>query len=383
MKILFIGPCGKSLGGSNFGGVAQYISNFSNTLRECGSSPNCNYGLLATGKYKSFNSKMPGIFPWSLFIRFKQSVVVLYALILSLNRIGTRKLMLKNIYLALRLVFSRVNLSSWDVIHVHGFDNIPFFLFGKLQRKYGLKVVLTIHSYHLYEKEFDERCFKDIQSILNNVNTILHVSKSDLKKALSYGFKLDDENVLYNFVNISPLMLNADFYQRRKDFLFVGSNIPRKRLDLTKQILFDYFSNIRLNVIGCLNTNSDSGNVIYRGKMENRLVYEYYSSSELLIVPSVSESFGLVYIESILNGCRVYGYDSIIKEFLSIGFSKNSICGALKTNETKQHAKIIKEFLNESYSYEEYEKDYFIITENFSFVHHLNKLENIYNSLYK
>jgi glycosyltransferase involved in cell wall biosynthesis len=51
------------------------------------------------------------------------------------------------------------------------------------------------------------------------------------------------------------------------------------------------------------------------GKLQSELRY-YYSGADLFVLPSLMESFGLVFIEAMLCGCPVIGTSEALKEIL-------------------------------------------------------------------
>ena len=88
-----------------------------------------------------------------------------------------------------------------------------------------------------------------------------------------------------------------------------------------------------------------SDNIIFKGKIPNSEMDKYYSASKAFIMPSLSESFGMVYAESLLNGTPILyskdamGFDGIF-ENVGVGvnpFSVESIADGIR-NLIENHA---------------------------------------------
>jgi glycosyltransferase involved in cell wall biosynthesis len=111
--------------------------------------------------------------------------------------------------------------------------------------------------------------------------------------------------------------------------LFVGNLIPRK----ATHFLIDAFSEVRkqhpearLMIVGDgpermrlerMIHEKDLGDVVSLegAKSQAELMY-YYNAADLFILPSLMESFGLVFIEAMLCGCPVLGTPEALKEVL-------------------------------------------------------------------
>jgi glycosyltransferase involved in cell wall biosynthesis len=111
--------------------------------------------------------------------------------------------------------------------------------------------------------------------------------------------------------------------------LFVGSLIPRKATHL----LIEAFSNVRkqhplarLMIVGdgplrgelekMIQQNNLGGFVSMEGPKSQAELRTYYSAADLFVLPSLMESFGLVFVEAMLCGCPVIGTPEALKEIL-------------------------------------------------------------------
>jgi len=111
--------------------------------------------------------------------------------------------------------------------------------------------------------------------------------------------------------------------------LFVGSLIPRKATHL----LVEAFSkvrkqhpNARLMIVGDgpqrgelekrIQEKNLSGFVSMVGSKSQADLRYYYSAADVFVLPSLMESFGLVFVEAMLCGCPVIGTPEALKEIL-------------------------------------------------------------------
>lgn len=98
----------------------------------------------------------------------------------------------------------------------------------------------------------------------------------------------------------------------------------KKRKNIDKLILAcKEIKNIQLTVIGDGKIRKDleklDKNVIFTGWLKPQEVYEKMQKNDVFILPSVNETFGMVYLEALANGCITVctkndGIDGIIKD---------------------------------------------------------------------
>jgi glycosyltransferase involved in cell wall biosynthesis len=129
--------------------------------------------------------------------------------------------------------------------------------------------------------------------------------------------------VIYNAIDFSQYSQDFDSKIARQ-IIFVGSLEESKGVILLIKAI-NYLSTEVDKVLWIgrgsleekipqLMRSSKSKSELY-GFVENKTVMRLMSESDLLVVPSASESFGLVYIEALFAGTPVIGYDRVINEF--------------------------------------------------------------------
>lgn len=224
----------------------------------------------------------------------------------------------RNFLNALKIAF--LNINSYDVVHVHGLQGGSFRLLG-LQNIESVKMVLTVHSYHMYVGNLISPM--DLK-IITNYHLVTHVSYSDLSRNSALSSEKPNRRIV-----IPNGISNFNFDSDRKkiyDICFVGSLEKRKGLGrffegglFEKRICFigpdksdGYFVKNIEKV-----TNWE-----YLGVRDKSSCNRLMNESRILVVPSYSESFGLVYFEALASGIPIIGYGPVLKEYSCV-YGKN------------------------------------------------------------
>lgn len=205
---------------------------------------------------------------------------------------------------------------------------------------------------------------------------IYTVSKS-LKKKLRTTYKLDSKDTINclspQWTKISrELLLKPTKIKQIKNLIFVGHLIPRKNiLNLIKAFIRLKQTNITLTIVGdgylrkkCHEIAEEDKRIKFIQKVGNDSLPNIYREHDLLILPSLEETFGVVLIEAASQGCQIAttisgGPEEIIGKikngYLINGFSIKELNLFLKNiiNQTYNENKIIKNILNE-YSSEKF-----------------------------
>lgn len=224
-----------------------------------------------------------------------------------------------------------------DIIHAH-----TLFSDGSLAdyyfRKYGTPFLVAVRSsdidIFLKLKPWLKTYGKQI---LDNAKYIVFITPS-LKTKFQRMYGLDYESkslIIPNGINQSYISSENEQHSNfhaPPELLYVGSFLKRKHVPSLINLVEDY--NAKLTIVGkggneerrVIQMIRNSDRVNYLGQIADRSkLIEIYKSSDIFIMTSTRETFGLVYIEAMSQGLPVIyskntGIDGVF-EAGSVGFS--------------------------------------------------------------
>jgi glycosyltransferase involved in cell wall biosynthesis len=322
-QVLLVGTLPPQLGSRNYGGVAKTVWELATALRKNG----IDLAVATLGKYYGGTKVVDDISIFSVTLNPK--LMVSTARLLWTQRKVFRNKSLKNCFRLVYAVYLLGVLSSkvkFDIIHVHHVVNqIP--LAADLL---GIQapIVATVHSFTELIQAQSERKKKnlatDLSQQIDRADFVTFVSQSVRQQGREAGVSWNVKDaVIYNGIEFRRYKL--DFHPKdSRTISFVGSLEESKGvLQLVEAINYLADDLERVLWIGRGSKEREISQLMDRSKVsgefygfiENETAVRLMSESDLLVVPSASESFGLVYIESLYAGTPVIGYDRIINEF--------------------------------------------------------------------
>jgi len=211
---------------------------------------------------------------------------------------------------------------TFDLIHTH-FTWSAGYVGARLKEKYSVPFVVTAHGYDIYSLPFiDNEWREKIEHVLNTADRIITVSQSNLaciKKldistpvtVIPNGFRSDlfypqnslacrkalnlpqDKKIILTVVNLDPIkgqmhLVEAvqKMIQERKDILCVIVGAGKLRNTLEHQI----------------RTLGLAAHVMLTGRKSHDEIPLWMNGCDLLVLPSLRESFGVVQIEAMACG---------------------------------------------------------------------------------
>lgn len=206
--------------------------------------------------------------------------------------------------------------SNPDVIHAHGLvAGFVGAFWGKLFNK---RVIISTHSIYNFPRKGLYRNFA--VWIFKNTSFSLGLSKQAAGEIRSLGIspnKVDHFTYWIDLENFKKIENAKSILSWDKKFIvsFVGRLIPEKGLDILLKAAKKWNKNINLKIIGSGPMEdvvkiavSRMQNAEYVGAIDQRRLPIYYSGSDILVVPSVSEEgFGRVILEALACGTPIIG----------------------------------------------------------------------------
>jgi len=200
-------------------------------------------------------------------------------------------------------------LKNYDIIHFHNDADLSFPLFS-----YSVDIPKILHchvlavTYDLYRRNPLSRCiFKNVAEI--------HIVPS--KSLLRF---LDDLSIPRTKIRVIPNGVDVEKFRPCREtkienlLLFVGRLDPVKGLHVLLQSLEYLETPVKLVIIGpqwsrtysekilALAKNVDEKNihsVTYMGGLKQEKIIEWYQKASVFVLPSLSESFGIVNLEAL------------------------------------------------------------------------------------
>lgn len=308
MKIIQIGPVTPVYGGSYVGGIATHLIQLVKALGKIKLSS----VILSTSKIDHSDG--------DVHIIGMASRLQLISLLIRNPIYFIKSLLREGKAGVIDAVYERYIKSKFSseevIIHVH---SLHCRFADNLLDQY--KVIYTDHGF--WQKSGNKEL---LETRIKKSAQIISVSNY-AKRMLIEQFPIADSkiSVVYNPIN-KPTQEELDFskniVENEKIIFFNGysETLKRKGLDLLVDSTIPNLSEEIFQVIV-----DDEGkdyikskklkNVNVHGKLPYTKVSELYQQSKLMVLPSRSESFGIVYIESASYGVPVVGFKPMIEEF--------------------------------------------------------------------
>ncbi len=282
-----------------------------------------------------------------------------------------------------------------DLIHAH-VACPDGYVANKIYELFNIPFVLTVHGYDFYQTIYKNYiCRNYIKNILNNANYVVVVS-SKLKQIaeveLNIKRKIEVIANGYSTYNGNTVEYDQKFIKNKNHdiiILSVSTLIKRKKIDLNIKAIRNLkqkIPNIKYLIVGEGNERDQleklvrkyclQKNVFFLGRLDNKEVLKLMENVTIFSLPSINESFGVVYLEAMAHGipiiaCKGEGIEDVIKDGTN-GFlvEPNNVIELTNKmlyiiNNPKKIIKICK-------------KAYKLVTENYSWNNNAKKYKNIY-----
>lgn len=224
----------------------------------------------------------------------------------------------------LQRTISSLNIKT---VHIHSLNRPVISLIKGLFPK--INIVITDHGFWNKikdKKSTDDKTLKNICLNANIADKIVVISKYAQEKFVDFNLPREKTVLIPN-----PIMaFNIPMHNNRKKnmIFFNGFNKSLKIKNLKKVIealkLEPFFNNYTLVAI----VNDAGKKYLKQQKLSFKIevlgaqpwdnIVEIYNKSKILVVPSKSESFGLVYLEALAVGTPIVGFYKTISEFKDV-----------------------------------------------------------------
>ena len=230
-------------------------------------------------------------------------------------------------------------LKKFDIIHVHNLYSSLALSIPLLKKFCKIPLVLTHHGQLIYGEPMKDTCVKIYEKsiekiILKSVDNAVVLSESDAQYISLSGLKMDRVEILPNAINPADFTayINVDtteFIEKydlegRKRILFVGEVTNRKGIPtliksipplikkvLTEEVVFVIVgSGENLSDARALAKDLDvESHVVFTGRLPFVELMQAYCSSDLFVLPSLSEGLPTSILEAMYFGLPVVSTD--------------------------------------------------------------------------
>ena len=221
-------------------------------------------------------------------------------------------LILKSLYNKLKLKFGVP-----DIVHAHSYKYAGY---GCLKIFESLPIVVTEHSSSILLNELKNYDIPKLVYTVNNASRFIAVSnylKDKIIEITKHKFNiLVIPNIVSNIFKYEPYTYQNTIFV----FCSVSNLIPNKKVDLLIKSFYKCFSNnknVYLKIAGdgietpkllkMINDFGLSDRIILLGQIDRNSVLKLYKTSNVFVMLSQSETFGVVYAESLMCGLPTIG----------------------------------------------------------------------------
>lgn len=229
---------------------------------------------------------------------------------------------LGNVYFRIVDRIIQRNNIQFDLIHAH-FTYPSGFVGSKLRRKYGVPLIITAHGYDIYDLPFrNVKWRRKIKAVLDNADRLITVSNRNLDcikqldirtpvSMIPNGYQKD----LFYPMNMIKCRTILNLPIDKKIILSVGNLVTVKGyhylIRAIKKIIFDG-SDVLCIIVGGgelekslqdeIKSLNLEKNIRLIGRQPHNKINLWMNACDLFVLPSLSESFGVVQIEALACG---------------------------------------------------------------------------------
>lgn len=214
-------------------------------------------------------------------------------------------------------IINLLNNYKYDVVHLNGLRDVIIFYLCRIISINKPKVITTSRNSYLWTNSIKNR----VICIIVNLFTDGYVALSTINKNLliRYGFPVNKICFIPNAFNSLEAYCEFDKakFNKKKQLIYVASVIRNKsQITLIEVIHQINNPNVELLLIGSIHNDPDyffelqkkikklklENHVRFLGKLSHKEVMHYYSSSDIVVFPTMSEMMPRAVIEAMWLG---------------------------------------------------------------------------------
>ena len=233
------------------------------------------------------------------------------------------------IHLVFKIIYHEIKDKKFDIIHAHVIDPNAIIAY-KLSQKLKIPYIVTEHGPEWYNnmiptQKQKQKIIKKLSNAVENAFTIISVSEQFTEFLHSYWAKaniITSHNSFNSYIFTPPHEKDnlQEPQKKHVQLITVGSFCTRKNHILllkAMNTLKKTYPNLRLTIVGEGELKPEYQSFISKNELENivtikdfmphhELVREYYES-DIFVLSSLKETFGIVLVEAMACGVNVIG----------------------------------------------------------------------------
>lgn len=251
--------------------------------------------------------------------------------------------------------FNKYNFNDYDILHAHSLFSNGYLAYAAY-KQYKIPYIVAVRStdINVFFNKMPHLRHLGI-NILTHSYKIIFLSNSYKKECIENYIPKKYKNLIQNKAELIPNGINEFWFQnkmnkpkkRTKDLIkliFVGNDSKRKNLKTvvrSSQILIQKKYDVELTVVGKVSNKTyeelkNMNFINFKGNVNKEDLLLLYRQNDIFVMPSLKETFGLVYAEAMSQGLPVIytkgqGFDEQYTEG-SVGYAVDG----LNANEISQ-----------------------------------------------
>lgn len=264
-------------------------------------------------------------------------------------------------------MIGKIDVRQYSIVHAHSlFEN--GYLAYKMKKEFGIDYVVAIRNTDVNGYFKKARHLRKIGlEIMKNAKNIIFISPSYKEKVLSEYINKEDLKNIEKKSRVIPNGIDDFWINNILEYEKTSKYIGRDKIKLIQVSRLDSNKNIDTSIEICKSLNergimceltivgdgplekilkkkySYMKNIYFKGRENRENIKKYYDMSDIFIMPSKFETFGLVYAEAISRGLPVVytrgqGFDKF--------FEDGEVGYPMKYNDIKEGQKVIISIIN-------------------------------------
>jgi glycosyltransferase involved in cell wall biosynthesis len=266
-------------------------------------------------------------------------------------------------------LYKEINKVKPDYVVITGWNHYALILSAIYSKILKIKLIIRSEAYidsdESVKYRFLKRLYLSMFDVIGYIGTknkefYTNILKNNKKRYVYLPYSVDNNKFLCTNKSYfkKSLCKKLNFDSSLPLFIYVGKLTFRKNIKYLITCFDKLITNKRIKanllVVGsgsleqkCKEILINNSNIKFTGFVDQKDLKEYYSSADILVIPSLFEPWGLVLNEAMAAGCAIIASDKVISTFDLV---INNYNGFIYSNEKNELENAIMTMLSNDYS---------------------------------